>query len=603
MRRDDVNARNSKDVNLDNKKNYKKNVVEEDDNKTVSFMASKSSKDLGSSKSIVEWGGKVYMSVGKTIMMIIPYDDDEEYKDLIEEQLAFSDTFDISLHDLTAKDMGLLVADSYTGNHHEDDFTPLETIQRGFFNLFPGGQWLTFAKRPEITYPIFYPRLLLILKVGKEHGQQRSAIFIGRKEMAFRNFMFAEDDKDLSFLPKEPSPSFGTSYPFVSINTELPLVETKPLDEANTEQIVENVFDLGGCRANEGIVQCVERGEQGRDKEYEDPKAKCESAMADFNNNLTMKFLCEKIAAMLVVPYVAMELVHSDELGTLVGKLAFASVFYGRCTAFEELGVIKFSPVSTAIVETSFSFIDLTAKNSTNTFLVRCSKVNEASLLNASAFLFWLPALNSPFTWLTISCKSTKMARLLISISPAICNPASNASYSASLFVVLNWNRRSYVYSFPSGLININPTLELSELEAPGHFDEKIISYLFFDRVTSFELGVMLLQFDGLFSFVYVHEVYSHPQPSSLFFTSTVLAIHVSSLTFCRIPTFISSSTSLQATSLRSGPSPRFFHLIGSYVENMVPIPMGVWNFMASWIVDTTMSISFIAVLPSNRLC
>nr|GFA29022.1 hypothetical protein [Tanacetum cinerariifolium] len=32
--------------------------------------------------------------------------------------------------DLTAKGMGLRVADSHTGNHCEDDFLPLETIRR-----------------------------------------------------------------------------------------------------------------------------------------------------------------------------------------------------------------------------------------------------------------------------------------------------------------------------------------------------------------------------------------------------------------------------------------------------------------------------------------
>ncbi|GJR87372.1 hypothetical protein Tco_0211383, partial [Tanacetum coccineum] len=57
---------------------------------------------------------------------------------------------------------------------------------------------------------------------------------------------------------------------------------------------------------------------------------------------------------------------------------------------------------------------------------------------------------------------------LLISISRVIRNPASNASYSALLFVVSNLKRREYVYSFPSGLININPAPEPLELEAPS---------------------------------------------------------------------------------------------------------------------------------------
>ncbi|GJZ84586.1 hypothetical protein Tco_0649925, partial [Tanacetum coccineum] len=38
---------------------------------------------------------------------------------------------------------------------------------------------------------------------------------------------------------------FGTGSPSVSINTELPLVETEPLDETNMEQILENVADSG----------------------------------------------------------------------------------------------------------------------------------------------------------------------------------------------------------------------------------------------------------------------------------------------------------------------------------------------------------------------
>nr|GEX50263.1 hypothetical protein [Tanacetum cinerariifolium] len=59
------------------------------------------------------------------------------------------------------------------------------------------------------------------------------------------------------------------------------------------------------------------------------------------------------------------------------------------------------------------------------------------------------------------------MARLLISISYAIYNPASNASYSTSLFVDANLKRRAYVCSFSSGLIKINPAPDPSKLEAP----------------------------------------------------------------------------------------------------------------------------------------
>ncbi|GKF21807.1 hypothetical protein Tco_0070445 [Tanacetum coccineum] len=42
----------------------------------------------------------------------------------------------------------------------------------------------------------------------------------GDNEMAFRNFIYTEDDEELSFFPKEPSPAFDTGSPSVSVNTE-----------------------------------------------------------------------------------------------------------------------------------------------------------------------------------------------------------------------------------------------------------------------------------------------------------------------------------------------------------------------------------------------
>ncbi|GKG61379.1 hypothetical protein Tco_0619104, partial [Tanacetum coccineum] len=37
------------------------------------------------------------------------------------------------------------------------------------------------------------------------------------------------------------------------------------------------------------------------------------------------------------VPYAAMELVHSDDMGSLIGKLAFSAIVYRRCRAFEQV--------------------------------------------------------------------------------------------------------------------------------------------------------------------------------------------------------------------------------------------------------------------------
>ncbi|GKG26865.1 hypothetical protein Tco_0402568, partial [Tanacetum coccineum] len=40
--------------------------------------------------------------------------------------------------------------------------------------------------------------------------------------MAFRNFIYTEDDDDLAFLPKDLSLGFGIDSPSASVNTKLP---------------------------------------------------------------------------------------------------------------------------------------------------------------------------------------------------------------------------------------------------------------------------------------------------------------------------------------------------------------------------------------------
>ncbi|GKA67335.1 hypothetical protein Tco_0767143 [Tanacetum coccineum] len=211
-----------------------------------------------------------------------------------------------------AKGVGLRVADSYTGNNPEDDFTPLKTIRRSYsvirekisfelegetfdakdsittqtcelsqgeFNDFlalypipseyhvilPKSNQTIFDAPPGLIYRdsillVVLSLLLLLLCVKPmvvsplstssegslicvelEHGQQRPAIMEGGKEMAFRNFIYTEDDEDLAFLPKDPSLGFGIGSPSI-------LVNTKPL-KANEEpeiQPVEVITNSGG---------------------------------------------------------------------------------------------------------------------------------------------------------------------------------------------------------------------------------------------------------------------------------------------------------------------------------------------------------------------
>ncbi|GJX57783.1 hypothetical protein Tco_0287680 [Tanacetum coccineum] len=360
---------------------------------------------------------------------------------------------------------------------------PVELF-RGFVNLFPGGKWLTFYKMHEKHIPNLLPKVITRIEAGLkpswEYDQQRLVIIVVGKEMAFRNFLYAKTDEDLTFLHKDPSPEFGSSLihqeklvihpgsvakrikdrkcrirggysklpvkcrlvqgasssratyqknvsskddsPFLTISdNDEGLPDVIELQDANSchlkifaitppvwrghldNQLDVELLDLHDrCYARQAVVdnavnrrarellkvveqmkgECdvLKAREKARDKECEELKAKCEATMADFDNNLAVKVLREKIASLLleskvasleaenarfeaveaslrqevedvkrdkakvvlkVVPYIAMELVYSDELGMLAGKLVSSAVFYERCAAFEEVAEMK----------------------------------------------------------------------------------------------------------------------------------------------------------------------------------------------------------------------------------------------------------------------
>ncbi|GKE96690.1 hypothetical protein Tco_1581545, partial [Tanacetum coccineum] len=83
---DDLNVGNSIVVNLDNEDNDSENDVEEDENETTSFVASKSCKGTGSFKSKGGTGKKSLYEHWKD-GYDDPYDDDEEHEDLMDESL------------------------------------------------------------------------------------------------------------------------------------------------------------------------------------------------------------------------------------------------------------------------------------------------------------------------------------------------------------------------------------------------------------------------------------------------------------------------------------------------------------------------------------
>ncbi|GJW55354.1 hypothetical protein Tco_0099439 [Tanacetum coccineum] len=103
-----------------------------------------------------------------------------------------------------------------------------------------------------------------------------------------------------------------------------------------------------------GECDVLKEREKARDQECEELRFKCETTMTEFDKNPAMIMLCKKIASLLgeikehnskvvskVVPYVATDLVLSDDMGKLVAKLVSSTIIYRRFQAFEEVANMK----------------------------------------------------------------------------------------------------------------------------------------------------------------------------------------------------------------------------------------------------------------------
>nr|GEX01249.1 hypothetical protein [Tanacetum cinerariifolium] len=236
------------------------------------------------------------------------------------------------------------------------------------------------------------------LQPSWEHGQQRHAIIVEGKEMAFRNFIYAENEENLSFLPKEPSHGLGNCSLSVSVNTDPLSVDAKP-----SLKLAEDTIDSGGSSKPEDfldtavnsrsqvLLQVIEKikgecdmmkqRERAWEEECKELRSKCEVVMTDFKKNPTVVAIREKIytlsikakehkanldrmlwleaveaslkkevdyvkrdkmeVVLKVVPYAALKLVHSDELCRLAGKLVSSAILYRRCDAFEQVADMK----------------------------------------------------------------------------------------------------------------------------------------------------------------------------------------------------------------------------------------------------------------------
>ncbi|GJS79648.1 hypothetical protein Tco_0729529 [Tanacetum coccineum] len=70
-------------------------------------------------------------------------------------------------------------------------------------------------------------------------------------------------------------------------------------------------------------------------------KAKLEAVEASLRREVEELKQDRRDVVSKVIPYAAMELVHSDELGRLVGTLVSSAITYGRCRAYEQVATMK----------------------------------------------------------------------------------------------------------------------------------------------------------------------------------------------------------------------------------------------------------------------
>ncbi|GJZ76884.1 hypothetical protein Tco_0641556 [Tanacetum coccineum] len=198
--------------------------------------------------------------------------------------------------------VGLRVADSHTANHPEGDFTPLETIRRLLVVIgkrshsgFEGEAFNPETRRCGLSAKELNEFLSFYL-IPSEYDvilpTSTQTIFDAPPEMAFRNFIYTEDDDDLAFLPKEPSPGFGES-------PKAGMFVVHPGSVA--ARIKERKCNTRGGSSRPSMKRKLASGSSSsRDAVVDSAVNRRASTMAEFDQNPTVLALREKISSMTV---------------------------------------------------------------------------------------------------------------------------------------------------------------------------------------------------------------------------------------------------------------------------------------------------------------
>nr|GEW43474.1 hypothetical protein [Tanacetum cinerariifolium] len=210
------------------------------------------------------------------------------------------------------------------------------------------------------------------LKLLWNHSPHQPANYYDGKELAFRNFMFIEDDVDTSFLVNEPLGDFelldlhDRCYARHEVVDNIvnrrshELLKTvkkeKDFDKNHVVIVLRQkiVSLLSDVKDHQGNLEkmLLESQKWAGYKEtlvaleskvvtLEGKKARLEGVETQLRQEVD-NVKCDKAEVVSkVVSYIAMELVHSDEIRQLVSRVATFAIFYGRCIALEKVSKVK----------------------------------------------------------------------------------------------------------------------------------------------------------------------------------------------------------------------------------------------------------------------
>nr|GEW87629.1 hypothetical protein [Tanacetum cinerariifolium] len=179
----------------------------------------------------------------------------------------------------------------------------------------------------------------------------------------------------------------GSSWPYVkrklasrpSISRVVRAKTSASKDDAPFLSISDDEGKFLVIKKMSGEDNVIKAKERSRAEECEGLRVKCDAAMAEFDQNPAVLDLWENISSLTVdvkehkkadkvrldaveaslrrevkelkqdrrdvvskvVPYVTIELVHSDELGNLIGKLVSSAITYGCCREYEQVAAMK----------------------------------------------------------------------------------------------------------------------------------------------------------------------------------------------------------------------------------------------------------------------